>query len=196
MSVHSQSILDLTEQLVIDGEELAAMRGTLQELVQGYDQLKAGFTQIRDIARDNFNLHKTFLDALWVLSPAVRGDPRMTTIPNTASRILTAYRSGAALVARNPVFSAAELSYIDGTFSAVLNRSNEELDQLSLVGTDSELRMADGQRLESLGRIDGALRAELVFLQEFNNGLAMEAARRQKEAGDILTLKRLYGLPD
>ncbi|HVU95491.1 MAG TPA: hypothetical protein VHE34_09715 [Puia sp.] len=196
LNARSQSILELTEQLAIDGEQLAAMRSTLQELVQGYNELKNGFTQIRDIARDNFHLHKTFLDALWVLSPMVRGDPRMGTIVHNASRIMNGYRSGGALVATNPVFSGPELDYINGTLSTLLTHCNQDLEELAMVSADNELRMSDAERLQTLGRIDTRLKAELVFSQEFNNTLAVEAARRQKEAGDLNTLKRLYGLPD
>jgi hypothetical protein len=196
LPARSQSILELTEQLAVDGEELAVMRSTLQELIQGYNQLKTGFTQIRDIAKDNFNLHKGFLDALWVLSPAVRGDPRMSTIVSAVSQIMAGYRNGGALVARNPVFSSQEQSYIQGTLSALLTHCNQDLEELSMVTTDNELRMSDEERLQALGRIDARLRTELAFSQEFNNTLAVEAARRQKEAGDLNTLKRLYGLPD
>lgn len=196
LPVRSQSIFELTEQLAIDGEELAVMRSTLQELVQGYDQMKTGFAHIRDIVKDNFNLHKTFLDALWVTSPAVRADPRMTSIVNTMTRTMAAYRSGSALVAGSPVFIAQELSYIIGTRSAVLTRCNQQMEELAMVSTDNTLRMSDDQRIEVLGRVDAETRAEFAFLQQFNDTLAFEVARRQKEAGDLHTLKHLYGLPD
>jgi hypothetical protein len=195
MSGQSQSILDLTQQLAFDTEKLASLKSTLQEMVQGYTQLKTDYTRIRDIVKDNFNLHKAFLDALWVLSPAVRGDPRMGAIVNTASKIITAYRSGA-LTAANPVFTAQELAYINGTLAALLDRCNEELDELSMVTTDFELRMSDDQRIAVLDHIEANLQTELAFCREFNKTLAVEAARRQKEAGDLHTLKRLYGLPD
>lgn len=192
----SQTIFELTEALAIDGEQLAVMRSTLQELVQGYDQLKNGFTHIRDIVKDNFNLHKTFLDALWVISPAVRGDPRMSRIVNMSSRIMAAYRRGGVLVAGSPLFSDPERSYINGTLSGVLGNCNQQLEELAMVSTDNTLRMSDDQRIEVLSRIDAEVRAELAYLQQFNDTLALEAARRQKEAGDLHILKLLYGLPD
>jgi len=195
MTGRSQSIVELTEQIIVDGEQLAAMRSTLQELVQGYGQLKDGFTQIREIVKDNFNLHKGYLDALWVLSPMVRGDPRITTIITTAARIMTGYRNGGAL-ASSPVFSAQEQSYFSGTFSILLTHCNQDLEELAMVATDNALRMSDEERLQALGRIDTRMRGELGFLEEFNNTLALEVARRQKEAADLNTLKRLYGLPD
>jgi hypothetical protein len=65
-----------------------------------------------------------------------------------------------------------------------------------MVSTDNTLRMSDDQRIEVLGRIDAEVKAELAYLQQFNDTLALEAARRQKEAGDLHTLKLLYGLLD
>lgn len=195
MTGRSQSILDLTEQLAFDAQKLASLKSTLQDMYQGYTQLKTGYTRIRDIVKDNFNLHKAFLDALWVVSPSVRNDPRLTTILNTATRIVSEYRAGASRASGNPVFTASELAYITGTLSALLRRCNQALEELAMVTTDNGLRMSDDQRIQVLDRIDTETRAELGFLQQFNNTLALEAARRQKEAGDINTLKQLYGLP-
>lgn len=196
LQARSQSIFELTEQLAIDGEQLAVMRSTLKELVQGYDQLKSGFTHIRDIVKDNFNLHKTFLDAQWILSPAVHALPQMTSIVNTTQRIMTGYRSGNTTFANNPVFTTQELSYITGTQSALLTRCNQHLEEFAMVSTDNTLRMTDDQRIDVLTRIDAELKAEYAFLQQFNDTLALEAARRRKESGDLHTLKLLYGLPD
>lgn len=192
----SQSIADLTEQLALDVQKLSSLKSTLQDMYQGYEQLKTGYTHIRDIVKDNFNLHKAFLDALWVLSPAVREDPRLADILNTASRIVSEYQAGRSRFGGNPLFTAQELAYITGTLGALLQRSTQALEELTMVTTDNALRMSDAQRLQALDRIDAQVRAELAFLQRFNSTLAIEAARRQKEAGEINTLKALYGLPD
>jgi hypothetical protein len=196
MTGRGQSILQLTEQIALDAQKLASLKSTLQEMYKGYDQLKNGYTRIRNVARDNFSLHKGFLDALLVTSPAVRGDPRMASIVNTANRVIAEYRSGTAQMGSNPLFTAQELSYITGTFSALLTRCNRALDELTMVTTDNDLRMSDDQRLQALDRIDAEVRSELGFLQQFDNTLAVEAALRQRDAGDIHTLKKLYGLPD
>ena len=196
VTVRSQSILDLTEQLAFDVEKLQSMKSTLQEMYDGYTELKTGYTHLRDIARDNFNLHKAFLDALWVVHPAVRDDPRLDEILNTTARIVGSWRQATARLSGNPVFTAQERDYITGTLSALLDRCSQALEELTLVATDNELRMSDAQRLASLDRIDAEVRSEAAFLQQFNNGVAVEAARRQREAGDINMLKKLYGLPD
>jgi hypothetical protein len=191
-----QSILDLTEQIALDVQKLSSIKSTLNDMIQGYDNLKAGYTRIRDIVRDNFQLHQSFLDALWILSPTVRGDPRLMTIINTAAQLVTTYKTTSAQLAGNPVFTAAELSYITGTLAAVLGRCTQAIEELTMVTTDNELRMSDAQRLQALDRIDAEIRQDAAFLQRFSSSLSVETARRQREANDINTLKTLYGLPN
>ncbi|HEY4334664.1 MAG TPA: hypothetical protein VGM89_02175 [Puia sp.] len=192
----SQSILDLSEQLAFDIQKLASIKSTLQDMVKGFDRLKSGYTQIRDVVKDNFNLHKTYLDALWVLSPAVRADPGLSKTLATAIAIVNAWRTATARYATNPFFTPNERSYITATLDALLRHCNQAVEELTLITTDNELRMTDAQRLAALDRIAVDIGDDTAFLQHFNNSLAIEAARRQREANDITTLKSLYGLPD
>lgn len=192
----SQSIADLTEQLALDVQKLSSLKATLQDMYQGYETLKEGYTRIRDIARDNFNLHETFLDAMWVLSPAVSGDPRLTAILNTEYRIVTEYRTAMTRIASTAVFSPEEVTYITSLLSGVLQKSTEAIEELTMVSTDNMLRMTDDQRLAALDRIDTETWEELGILEQVDNTVAMEAARRKKEGNDIQTLKALYGLPN
>jgi len=195
-TARSQSIPDLTEQLALDGEKLASMKATLQDMYQGYEELKRGYTRIRDIVKDNFNLHAAFLDALWVMSPAVRGDPRLEEIINTEYRIVMAYKAATGRIGTQPVWTAAELGYITGAFSSLLQRSMSAVEELTMISTDNELRMSDAQRLAALGRIDSEVQEELAFLERFDAELSIEAARRGQESNDVNTLKSIYGLPN
>ena len=191
-----QSIADLTEQIVLDLQKLSSLKATLQDMYQGYETLRAGYTRIRDVVRDNFNLHEVFLDALWVLSPAVRSDPRLAAILNTEYRIVAEYRTAMARIGRSTVFSPEEVAYITGTLAALLQKSTQAIEELTMVTTDNTLRMTDDQRLDALGRIDAETRSELAWVQQIDNAVAVETARRNKEGNDIQTLKALYGLPN
>jgi hypothetical protein len=191
-----QTIIQLTEQLALDAQKLASIKSTLQEMYRGYEDLQQGYTRIRDLAKDNFNIHEAFLDALWVLSPAVRSDPRLAEILNMEYRIVAGYKAATAGIGANPVWSVQELNYITGTFSALLSRSMQVVEELTMISTDNELRMSDAQRLQALDRMDSEIKEELAFMERFNNELAIEAARRNQESNDINTLKSLYGLPN
>jgi AraC-like DNA-binding protein len=195
-SAHSQTIVQLTEQIALDAEKLASIKGTLQEMYQGYADLKQGYTRLRDIVKDNFNLHEAFLDALWILSPAVMGDPRLTEIFNTEIRLVADYKAATSRLSGGAIWSPEELTYITGTFSTLLQRSLQAVEELTMLTTDNELRMSDAQRLTAIGRIDSEIKQELAFMERFDNELQIEAARRNQEANDINTLKSLYGLPN
>jgi hypothetical protein len=195
-AVRAQSIADLAEELALDAQKLSSMKATLQEMYQGYTELKNGYTRIRDVVKDNFNLHEAFLDALWVLSPAVRSDPRLQEIINTEYRIVQAYEAATGRLSGQGVWTSQELGFITGTFSTLLQRSLQVVEELTMITTDNELRMNDAQRLQALGRIDTEIKGELGFMERFDQELAIEAARRGQESNDINTLKSLYGLPN
>ena len=194
--VRAQSIADLAEELALDAQKLSSMKATLQEMYQGYTELKNGYTRIRDVVKDNFNLHEAFLDALWVLSPAVRSDPRLQEIINTEYRLVQAYQAATGRLSGQSVWTTQELGFITGTFSTLLQRSLQVVEELTMITTDNELRMNDAQRLQALGRIDTEIKDELGFMERFDQELAIEAARRGQETNDINTLKSLYGLPN
>lgn len=195
-AAHGQSIVDLTEELALDAQKLSSMKSTLQEMYQGYTELKNGYTRIRDVVKDNFNLHEAYLDALWVLSPAVRNDPRLQEIVNTEYRIVQTYDAATGRLAGQGVWTGAELGFITGTFATLLQRSQQIVEELTMITTDDELRMNDSQRLQALGRIDTEIKDELAFMERFDQELAIEAARRGQESNDINTLKSIYGLPN
>jgi hypothetical protein len=193
---HAQSIADLLVELELDKEKLSSMKNTLQEMYQGYETLERGYTNIRDIAKGNFNLHQAFLDALWLISPAVREDPRITDILNREYSIVSGYQSANARWSASGVFTASELNYIVGRYSALLQRCLQSVEELTMVLTADELRMSDDERLQVIGRVDGETQAQLVMMQQLDNTLSIQTTQRLKEAGDINTLKLLYGLPN
>lgn len=192
--VQSQSIADLIIQLTLDTEKLSSLKSTLQDMYKGYESLRQGYTRIRDIARDNFNLHELFLDGLWVLSPNVRSDPRITNILNTEYRLVTDYKTATAGLGANGLFTAQELDYIMNTYSGLLQLTLQSIEELTMITTDNQLRMSDAQRLQAIGRLDTESRDRLAFLQQFNNTLVIQSAQRQAAAKDINTLKSLYGI--
>jgi hypothetical protein len=193
---HAQSIADLLIQFELDKEKLSSMKNTLQEMYQGYTELKQGYTRIRDIAKGNFNLHAGFLDALLAISPAVRGDPRITVIINSEYSIVSGYQTANTRWTTAGVFTGQELDYIIGTYSAVLQRCLQSIEELTMILTADQLRMSDAERMQAMGRIDTDTQAQLAMMQELDNTLSLQTAQRLREAGDINTLKALYDLPN
>lgn len=191
-----QTIADLATQLVLDTEKLTSMKSTLQELYKGYEVLDKGYTNIRNIAEGNFNLHKLFLDGLLVVSPAVQKAPRILDILNAEYSLVSEYKAASGRYPGGGPFTAQELDYIIGVYSTLLQRSLQSLEELTMVITADELRMSDAQRLQVVDRVYADVSGQLAFLRQFDNGLAIQAAQRTKEANAVNALKLLYGLPN
>jgi hypothetical protein len=190
-----QSITQLLEQLVLDTEKLASMKATLQQMYKGYSMLETGYTNIRDIAKGNFNLHQAFLDALLVISPTVASDPRIPTIINTEYSIVASYHAANGRWSASGVFTPVELNYIIDTYSALLDRCLQSIEELTMVITADQLRMSDGQRMQAIGRIDEETKQQAAMLQQLDNTLSIQTEQRLAAQGDINTLNSIYGLP-
>ncbi|HEY4287979.1 MAG TPA: hypothetical protein VGN00_12830 [Puia sp.] len=191
-----QTVVDLINQLILDKEKLTSMKSTLQDMYSGYEKLKNDYTRVRDIAKANFSLHQVFLDSLWILSPSVGGDPRINEILNTEYLIVAGYKSASARLATSHAFTEQELEYIINNYSALLQRSVQAVEELTMILTDHQLQMSDAQRLQAIDRIHTDVRAQYNAMLNFSNSLSVQAAQRQKETNDINTLKQLYGIPN
>jgi hypothetical protein len=192
----AQSIADLLLALELDKEKLTSLKNTLQEMYQGYMTLERGYTNIRDIAKGNFDLHKAFLDALFEVSPAVQGDPRIPEILDVEYRIVAGYRSANARWTASGMFTAQEIDYIVSGYSLLLDRCLQSVEELTMVLTGDELRMSDADRIQAVGRIQTDTQGQLATMQQLDNNLSILTMRRLKERGDINTIKSLYGLPN
>jgi hypothetical protein len=192
----AQSITDLLLQLELDKEKLTSLKNTLQEMYQGYTVLERGYTNIRDIAKGNFGLHQAFLDALLAISPAVAGDPRITVILNTEYSIVAGYRGANARWTASGVFTTQEMGYILNTYSALFQRCLQSVEELTMVLTADDLRMSDADRMQAIGRINSDTQTQLAMMQQLDNSLSIQTVERLREAGDINTIKALYGLPN
>src|ERR1700722_5367060 len=176
----AQSIEQLVEQLVLDKEKLSSLKANLRQMDNGYTLLKNGYSNIRDIAKGSFSLHKAYLDALLLVSPAVRNDPRISTIINAEYSIVAGYHAANARWSGNGVFTPQELSYIIDLYSSLLQRCMQSIEQLTMVLTADQLRMSDGQRMQAIGRIDAYTRQQLVILQQLDNNLSIQTEQRLK----------------
>jgi hypothetical protein len=60
--------------------------------------------------------------------------------------------------------------------------------------TADELRMSDAERLEGIDRVYTDISSQLRLLKLFDSGLAVQAGLRAREAGDIGSVRGIYGI--
>jgi len=193
-NARSQTIAQLVEQLSLDVQKLTELKTILSDMYNDYEVINKGYTDIKNIAAGNFNLHKVYLDGLLLVSPAVRDYPRIADIVNAEYSIVSEYKSASNRFRADPHFTPSEGNYLSNTYDALFQRSLKSIDELTMVTTDDQLRLSDAQRLQAIDRVYSEITGQLGFLRHLNNNTAIQAIQRAKAAGDIATLKSIYGI--
>ncbi len=190
----AQSIAQLLEQLTLDYQKLAGLKSILSQMYTGYEVLSKGYHAVKDVSQGNFNLHQVFLDGLLVVSPTLRKYPRVTDIIDDQSSLISEYHSAYSSFRKDTHFSPDEVGYMLTVYNNLVSASLKNLDDLSMIMSDSKLRMSDGERLAAIDRIYTDGHGQLAFLRSFNDKNYRVAVQRAREAGDQQTIKSLYGI--
>src|SRR5262249_45523132 len=145
------------QQLLLDYQKLKTEKSILSDMYNAYTIISQGYDQIKSIAKGNFALHQTFLNALLAVSPAVRNYYKIVQIVNAESELVRDYQSAQHYFQATNKFSLNELSYFNDLYSNILAKSLQNLDELAMVITADQLRMSDAERLAAIDRIDDCM---------------------------------------
>lgn len=190
--VNAQS--DEAQQLLLNWEKLVQFKKILKNMYDGYKILHKGYTAVKDISEGNFNLHKTFLDGLLQVSPAVRKYKRIADIINYQVRIVKEYKAAFNQFKEDKQFTVEEIDYLGKVYSNLFQESLKNLDELSMVITAGKLRMSDDERLQAIDKIYAFIEDQYSFLKDFNGNTAMLALQRKSEQAEIKMSRRINGL--
>jgi len=182
------------KQLLLDVEKLAGLKLMLQNMKTGYEILHKGYTTISDLSKGNFNLHKTFLDGLLQISPAVAKYQKIAEIIDFQLRIVKDYKSAFAEFKNCKQFTPDEIDYMGKVYANLFNESLKQLDALAMVITAGSLRMTDDERIKAIDKIHAEVKDQYTFLEEFNNSTAMLSAQRDDEQRQIDLMRKIHGI--
>ena len=182
------------QQLLLNIEKLAQFKKILQNMYDGYKLLSKGYTAVKNISEGNFSLHKTFLDGLMEVSPAVKKYKRITDIINYQLRIAKEYKLAFNRFKEAKQFTPDEIEYLGKVYGNLFTESLKTIDELAMVITSGKLRMSDDERLQAIDRIYLAVEGQYSFLKEFTNNTNMLALQRKAEKAEVEMSRRLHGL--
>lgn len=183
------------KQLQLNVEKLAQLKLMLSHMKTGYQILSKGYTAISSISQGNFNLHKTFLDGLLQVSPAVRQYKRIADIISLQLKLVQQSKDALRSFRSNKQFRPAEIDYLVNVYGNLLNESLTTLDALAMVLTAGKLRMSDDERLKAIDGIYEAVLEQYGFFQSFTNSTSVLALQREKEQLDIDLMRRIHSMP-
>ncbi|WP_163397484.1 TerB family tellurite resistance protein [Flavobacterium fluviatile] len=177
------------QQLILNIEKLSQFKKILSDMKKGYELLSGGYKTVKDMTEGNFSLHKTFLDALMQVSPAVRNYKRVAEIVEYQISIVKESRNGMNRFIKSGNFSGQEINYFEKVYGNLLNQSLRNLDELTMVITADKLRMSDDERLKAVDDIYEQMQDKLLFLRNFNTTSNVLALQRSKEKNDVYVSK-------
>ena len=180
------------QQLLLNVEKLGQMKNILRDMKRGYEVLSGGYTTVRDIVQGNFSLHEVFLDGLMLVSPEVRKYRRVADIVGYHRRMVTEYKSALKSFHLGAMFSASEMGYIERVYGQLLSGSLDNLEELAMVITSSQLRMSDEERLRAVDRIFADMEDKLIFLRDFNDRTHSLGDLRAQQRKDLRPVGQLH----
>lgn len=182
------------QQLILNIEKLSQFKKILSDMKKGYELLSGGYKTVKDMSEGNFNLHKTFLDALMQVSPVVKKYKRVGDIINFQMLLMKESKNGLNRFVKSGNFSEKEISYFEKVYGNLLSQSLRNLDELTMVVTADKLRMSDDERLKAVDDIYLQMQDKLLFLRNFNATSNVLALQRAKETKDVYASKELQEL--
>ena len=185
---------DEAQQLLLNVEKLAQFKQILSDMKKGYQIVVTGYSTIKNLSQGNFNLHKTFLDALMEVSPAVRKYKKVADIINDQILIVKEYKNAFSRFKKDNNFNPDEIDYLGKVYTNLFKESLNNLDELTIIITANKLRMSDDERLAAIDRIYNDMQDKLMFLRHFNNNTTILAVQRAREKNDAVTMKTIYGI--
>jgi hypothetical protein len=180
------------QQLLLNIEKLAQFKQILSDMKRGYEILTGGYKVVKDMTQGNFNLHKTFLDALMQVSPTVKNYKRVGDIINYQILLIKESKIAIKRFVNSKSFSEKEINYFEKVYNNLFMVSLRNLDELTAVITANKLRMSDDERLEAIDEIYFAMQDKLQFLRNFNASSNILAIQRAKERNDVTALRGIY----
>lgn len=192
--VLAQSVADDIQQLLLDVEKLSQLKQILSQMYQEYTMLQQGYEKIKGLSQGTFSLHKAFLDGLLLVNPAVSSYSKVGDIVSKEANLIREYQAASGYFRISGLFTSQELDGFTANYGIFLKRGQKEVDELTVVVTDGELRMSDAERLSAIDRIDADITRQLTLLHSFNNSVTLQAAQRAQVGGEIGIVRGLYGI--
>lgn len=180
------------QQLILNIEKLAQFRQILKDMKKGYEILNGGYNTVKKLSKVNFDLHKTFLDAMMQVSPTVRKYRRVGDIINYQVLLVKEYKAAFIRFRNNGNFNPDEIAYLERVYANLFQQSLRNLDELTTVVTANKLRMSDDERLTSIDKIYADMQDKLLFLRSFNSNTSVLAIQRAKERNDVNAMRSIY----
>lgn len=192
--VYTQGQAKEIAQLALNIEKLNQFRQILQQLYDAYKIISEGYNKVKNLAEGNYKIHQVFLDGLYVVNPNIKKYHRVADIISIQTALIKEYKSAFKGFSQSGAFTKGQLDYFTDVYQRLIDDSFQNLDELLMVLTSSQLRASDDERLAGIDRVYENVQQKLLFLRTFNRQHAMIAVEKIQEQKGINRIQDLHGL--
>ena len=171
-------------------QQIAALQVYSSYYKLGNNIARNGLGSITGWLNSEYGLHNAYYNNLLIVNPIVKDNKQVTDIINWQSDILK--RMGGLDKTRN--LTNNEQKYIAQVKAALLTDCNHQITELQNVVTNNKLKMSDDDRIRHIGAIHTAMESNYRFASSFSNQVKIYSVQQSKEANNILTEKKIYGI--
>jgi hypothetical protein len=175
-------------------QQIVALEAFTVDLEKGYKIVQGGLTTINDLKHGEFNLHNLYFSSLLAVNPAIGSSPTVSTTQPLQQEIAQQCQITASQVTSSGVYAASEVGYVQSVLSNLLAGCNADIAELSTLTTPGNYSVQDAQRLSRIDAIHQDILDKYQFAKHFGAQVALQAAQRGKEQGDVQGIGNMYDL--
>lgn len=175
-------------------EQIAAYEVYAGYLKKGYNIVEKGWAVVNDIKHGDFDLHNNYFNSLKEVNGAIKNYGKVNSITNLQVQILQINHAVNKFTKDNANVQLQEKNYINSVMSNLLDKCAGDLDQLTMLTTNSTVEMKDDERLRRIDDLYTDMQDKYSFAKYFENSVQTLALSRKKNANDINMSKLLYGI--
>lgn len=155
---------------------------------------KLKLDEIANWTKKQKELYQDYFDELWRVKSIIAYYKRIHGIINQQKQLMQEYKRAYEMVRQDDNFSASEIDYMHKVYTGIITQSLGTLDQLLTIVQSFTLQMSDAERLALINRCSDEIDTYLTDCRKFTDGNISLSLQRGKEKGDLLTVRKLYGL--
>lgn len=155
---------------------------------------KLKLDEISDWVQKQKDLYDNYFDELWRVKNALTTYHKVKEIIEMQAQIVTDYKAAYALFRQDKNFTPEEIDRMYRMYSAILESSLKNIDQVYLVINSFATQMTDAKRMEIINRAAENIATNKRDLYQYNEQNKFVSIQRATAKGEIEVIKKLYGL--
>lgn len=139
-------------------------------------------------------LYKDYFDELHKVKAAISTYKRVRMILDRQKQMIQECNFMRAMISQDNHFTREEIEFMLRVYAGIIDESIYNLDQLLLVVNAFKVQLSDGKRLELINKAGDGIDKTYADLKQFNTQNVQLSLNRAKDAHEVESVKKLYGL--